>query len=154
MASLHDIDMNNVEAEAPRVALPAGEYQAVITDSDYKTPKSGGAPYLELTLSVVDPAYKGRKLWDRLNLKHAKPEVVAMAKQRLKAIQDAIGLAKVSDSVQMHNRQLTVVVAETEYNGKPSNEVKGYAVKRSSGQPMTQTSYPAPTAGQMANPFG
>ena len=73
--------------------------------------------------------------------------------QRLKAIMDAVGVARVSDSQQLHNRQLTVTLDVREYDGKLSNEVKGYAVKRSSGQPMTQTSYPAP-AGQMANPFG
>ena len=39
MASLHDIDMNNVEAEAVRGAVPAGEYQAIIVDSGDKTPK-------------------------------------------------------------------------------------------------------------------
>jgi hypothetical protein len=44
-------------------------------------------------------------------------------------------------------------VAQGEYNGKPTNEVKGYSPKRSSGQPMTQTSYAVPSAGP-ANPFG
>jgi hypothetical protein len=88
-----------------------------------------------------------------LNIRHAKPDVANIAKQRLKAIMDAVGLASISDSQQLHNRLLTVTVAQGEYNGKPTNEVKGYSPKRSSGQPMQQTSYPAPSAGP-ANPFG
>jgi len=119
MASLRGIDMSGVEAETPRGALPAGEYQAVITDSFNNN-----------------------------------AQAVSIAKQRLKAIQDSVGVPNPGDSVQLHNRLLTVTVDVREYEGRESNEVKGYAVKRSSGQPMTQTSYPAPTAGQMANPFG
>ena len=155
MANLSDLDMNNVQAESIRQALPAGDYQAVIVDSGMKTPKSGGAGMLELVLQVQNhPQFNGAKLWDRLNIRHAKPDVANIARQRLKAIMDAVGLASISDSQQLHNRQLTVTVAQSEYNGKPTNEVKGYSAKRSSGQPMTQTSYAAPTASNPANPWG
>jgi hypothetical protein len=146
--------MSGVEAETPRGALPAGEYQAVITDSELKPTKNGSGQFLELVLQVQDGPYKGRKIWDRLNLFNNNAQAVAIAKQRLKAIQDSVGVPNPGDSVQLHNRLLTVTVDVREYEGRESNEVKGYAVKRSSGQPMTQTSYPAPTAGQMANPFG
>jgi hypothetical protein len=155
MANLSDLDMSNVQAESVRQALPAGDYQAVIVDSGMKVPKSGGAAMLELVLQVQGhPQFNGAKLWDRLNIRHAKPDVANIAKQRLKAIMDAVGLASVSDSQQLHNRQLTVTVAQSEYNGKPTNEVKGYSPKRSSGQPMTQTSYAASAANNPANPWG
>jgi hypothetical protein len=154
MANLSDLDMSNVQAESVRQALPAGDYQAVIVDSGMKTPKSGGAAMLELVLQVQGhPQFNGAKLWDRLNIRHAKPDVANIAKQRLKAIMEAVGLANISDSQQLHNRQLTVTVAQSEYNGKPTNEVKGYSPKRATGQPMTQTSYAAPSAGS-ANPWG
>jgi len=154
MANLSDLDMNNVQAETVRQALPAGDYPAVIVETNMKPPKAGGAAMLELVLQVQGhPQFTGAKLWDRLNIRHAKPDVANIAKQRLKAIMDAVGLASISDSQQLHNRLLTVTVAQGEYNGKPTNEVKGYSPKRSSGQPMTQTSYAAPSAGP-ANPFG
>ena len=146
--------MSGVEAETPRGALPAGEYQVIITDSELKPTKSVSGEFLELVLQVQDGPYKGRKIWDRLNLFNSNAQAVLIAKQRLKAIQDSVGVPNPGDSVQLHNRLLTVTVDVREYEGRESNEVKGYAVKRSSGQPMTQTSYPAPTAGQMANPFG
>ena len=34
MANLSDLDMNNVQAETVRQALPAGEYPAVIVESE------------------------------------------------------------------------------------------------------------------------
>ena len=155
MANLSDLDMSNVQAKPARKTMPAGDYQAVIVESEMKVPKSGGAPMLALTLKVQnDPEYNGNTLWDNLCIRHAKPEVVAIAKQRLKQIMDAVGLASISDSQQLHNRLLTVSVAvKPTDDGRLSNEVKGYSPKRSSGQALTQTSYAAPSAGP-ANPFG
>ena len=155
MANLSDLDMNNVQAESIRQALPAGDYPAVIVESGMKVPKSGGAAMLELVLQVQGhPQFNGAKLWDRLNIRHAKLDVANIAKQRLKAIMDAVGLASISDSQQLHNRLLTVSVAvKPTDDGRLSNEVKGYSPKRSSGQALTQTSYAAPSAGP-ANPFG
>ncbi len=83
MASLNGIDMNGVEAETPRGALPPGDYQAVITDSELKPTKNGGGQYLELVLQVQEGPYKGRKVWDRLNLFNSNQTAVVIAKQRL-----------------------------------------------------------------------
>ena len=156
MANLSDLDMNNVQARPVRRLLPEGDYQAVIVDSKMKAPKSpkpGNGDMLELTLEVQGhPQFNGTKLWDNLCIRHA-GTAGQIAKQRLKAIMDALGLPKITDSQQLHNRLLTVTVAHGEYNGEPTNEVKGYSPKRLSDQPMTQTSYPAPSAGP-ANPFG
>ena len=153
MANLSDLDMNNVQAQPVRRLLPEGDYQAVIVESGMKIPKSGGAAMLELVLQVQGhPQFSGAKLWDNLCIRHA-GTAGQIAKQRLKAIMDAVGLASISDSQQLHNRLLTVTVAHGEYNGEPTNEVKGYSAKRSGGQPLTQTSYAAPSAGP-ANPFG
>ena len=150
MASLKGIDMNGVEAETPRGALPPGDYQAVITDSELKPTKNGGGQYLELVLQVQEGPYKGRKVWDRLNLFNSNQTAVVIAKQRLKAIYDATGIQNPGDSQQLHNRLLTMTVDVREYEGRESNEVKGYAAKRASGQPVAQQ----PAAASMANPFG
>jgi len=154
MANLSDLDMNNVQAQPVRRLLPEGDYQAVIVESGMKIPKSGGAAMLELVLQVQGhPQFSGAKLWDNLCIRHA-GTAGQIAKQRLKAIMDAVGLASISDSQQLHNRLLTVTVAHGEYNGEPTNKVKGYSPKRLSDQPMTQTSYAAPTASNPANPWG
>ena len=153
MANLSDLDMNNVQAQPVRRLLPEGDYQAVISESEMKPPKSGGPAMLALTLKVQNhPEYNGSTLWDNLCVRHA-GTAGTIAKQRLKAIMDALGLASISDSQQLHNRLLTVTVVHREHEGEMKAQVKGYSPKRSSGQPMTQTSYAAPSAGP-ANPFG
>ena len=153
MANLSDLDLANVEAAPARRLLPIGEYQAVISESEMKPPKSGGPYMLVLTLKVQNhPEYNGSMLWDNLCVRHA-GTTGTIAKQRLKAIMDALGLASVSESQQLHDRLLTVTVVHREHDGEMKAQVKGYSPKRSGGQPMTQTSYPAPSAGP-ANPFG
>jgi len=156
MANLSDLDMNNVQAQSVRRLLPEGDYPAVIVESKMKAPKSpkpGNGDMLELTLEVQQhPQFNGAKLWDNLCIRHA-GTAGTIAKQRLKAIMDAVGLASVSESQQLHDRLLTVTVVHREHDGEMKAQVKGYSPKRSSGQPMQQTSYPAPSAGP-ANPFG
>jgi hypothetical protein len=156
MANLSDLDMSNVQAQPVRRLLPEGDYQAVIVESKMKAPKSpkpGNGDMLELTLEVQGhPQFNGAKLWDNLCIRHA-GTAGTIAKARLKAIMDAVGLATVSQSEQLHNRLLTVTVIHREHEGEMKAQVKGYSPKRSSGQPMTQTSYAAPSAGP-ANPFG
>ena len=153
MANLSDLDLGNVEAAPARRLLPIGEYQAVISESEMKSPKSGGPAMLALTLKVQNhPEYNGSTLWDNLCVRHA-GTAGTIAKQRLKAIMDALGLASISDSQQLHNRLLTVTVVHREHEGEMKAQVKGYSPKRSGGQPLTQTSYAVPSAGP-ANPFG
>ena len=156
MANLSDLDMNNVQAQPVRRLLPEGDYQAVIVDSKMKAPKNpkpGNGDMLELTLEVqVHPQFSGAKLWDNLCIRHA-GTAGTIALQRLKAIMDALGLSRISKSEELHNRSLTVTVVHREHEGEMKSQVKGYSPKRSSGQPMTQTSYAAPSAGP-ANPFG
>lgn len=158
MGDLSDLDMRDVQAESVRQALPPGDYQAVVIDVQMKSPKAGGAPMLELVLQVQrdpHPQFANAKLWDRLNLRHTNPDVANIAKRRLKAIMDAVGLAEIRDSKQLLNRSLTVTVVASEYNGKPTNDVKGYSPKRTGGQSLTQTTYAAPQAATgPANPFG
>ena len=156
MANLSDLDMNNVQAQPVRRLLPEGDYQAVIVESKTKAPKNpkpGNGDMLELTLEVQGhPQFSGAKLWDNLCIRHA-GTAGTIALQRLKAIMDAFGLSKITNSQELHNRLLTVTVVHREHDGEMKAQVKGYSPKRSGGQPMTQTSYAAPSAGP-ANPFG
>ena len=157
MANLADLDLANEEAAPARRLLPIGDYQAVIVESKMKAPKSpkpGNGDMLELTLEVQGhPQFNGAKLWDNLCIRHA-GTAGTIAKARLKAIMDAFGLPKITDSQQLHNRLLTVTVVHREHEGEMKAQVKGYSPKSSSGQPLQQTSYAAPTASNPANPWG
>jgi len=154
MANLSDLDLANVEAAPARRLLPIGEYQATVIDSEMKAPKSGGNPMLVLTLQIQQPAeYSGMKVWDNLSIKHTNPDWANIAKRQLKALMAAVGKPNTTNSVELHDQLFTVTIGHREEKGQTYPQVKGYSPKRSSGQPMTQTSYPAPSAGP-ANPFG
>lgn len=108
--------------------LPAGEYAVIITESHLKPTKVGTGQYLELHLTVLDGPFKGRLLFDRLNLIHPNPQAVDIAQRALSQICHAVGQLQVSDSSQLHGKPLRARVkyraAEGVYDA--TNEVAGY----------------------------
>lgn len=120
-------DANSVSPDAVFEPLPAGDYLAVIVDSDMKGTKNGAGSYLELVLQVIEGNYANRQIWDRLTLVHPNSKTVEIAQRRLSAICHAVGMLQITDSAQLHNRPMTVrvkVINDAEYGLK--NEVTGY----------------------------
>jgi hypothetical protein len=140
-----DFDATQHEPSADFSALPAGKYQVVIIESEMKKTKAGNGEYLQLTMQVVDGEYKGRKLWDRLNIRNANQTAQKIALERLSAICRAVGTMKPKDSVELHNLPLIATVAQRPgQDGTPQNEIKGY-----SGKPQV-----APQAQNNTPPWG
>lgn len=129
MADLNGFDATNVEPSAGFDPLPAGKYVAAITTSEMKPTKNGKGEYLLLEMEVLEGPFKGRKLWDRLTLKHPNTQTVEIARGRLSAICRAVNVLRPRDSIELHNLPLVVSVGikTREDNGEPTNTVKGYA---------------------------
>jgi hypothetical protein len=129
MADLNGFDANNVEPNAGFDPLPTGKYVAAITASEMKTTKNGKGEYLQLEMEVLEGAFKGRKVWDRLTLKHPNTQTVEIARGTLSAICRAVNVLRPRDSIELHNLPLVVSVAikNREDTGEPTNTVKGYA---------------------------
>ena len=103
----------NASEVAPSVgfeAIPAGKYQAVITDSEMRQNKSGTGEYLQLEFEIIKGEYKNRKLWARLNLNNPNPDAVRIARADLSAICHAVNIIQVSDSIELHNLPMTITV--------------------------------------------
>lgn len=137
MADLNGFDATNVEPNAGFDPIPAGKYVAAITASAMKPTKNGKGEYLELEMEVLEGPFKGRKLWDRLTLKHTNTQTVEIAKGTLSAICRAVNVLRPRDSVELHNLPLVVSVAiknreDPPHIGEPTNTIKGYA-KRDTG---------------------
>jgi hypothetical protein len=137
MADLNGFNAHDVEPNAGFDPIPAGKYLAVITATVMKPTKNGKGEYLELELEVVEGPYKGRKVWDRLTLKHPNEQTVQIARGTLSAICHAIGVMKPKDSIELHNLPLVVSVAlkKREDTGEPTNVIKGYAKREASAPP-------------------
>jgi hypothetical protein len=110
--------------------LPQGDYPAVITATEWKSPKDNptGTKYLQLSIEVIDGEYKGRKLTDRLNLNHANDMTRKIAKGTLASILDAVGLVAINNTAEICNKPMMVFVKIKPAQGQygESNEVKGY----------------------------
>jgi hypothetical protein len=133
MANLRGFDANQVEPSQSLDPLPAAQYLAVITDSEFKSTKANTGSYLQLTFEVIEGAYKGRKLWARLNLDNPNAQAVAIAKAELSAICRAVGVLAPNDSTELHNLPLVIKVGCKKRNdtGEITNEIKGYSKKES-----------------------
>lgn len=140
MAHLNGFDAHEVEPNVGFDPIPARKYLAVISSSEMKPTKAGTGEYLELELEVIEGQYKGRKLWDRLTLKHPNDLTVQIAKGTLSSICRAVGVMKPNDSVELHNLPMTISVGckKREDNGELTNVIKGYAKR--------ETSAPRPVA--------
>lgn len=128
-----NFDSTNVPVAAALDPIPAGWYVCAMTASEMKPTNTPGGMYLEAEYTVLDGDYKGRKVFDRLNLQNANPVAVEIAYKQLSAICHATGVIQVANSEQLHNRPLMVKVSmRPAGQGKDgnmyeaNNEVKGY----------------------------
>lgn len=126
MVDLSGFNADKVAPNAPREVIPAGEYVAIIKDSEKKETKAQDGHFIKLTLQVIDGPYKNRSVFDNLNLWNKSDQAVQIAQSTLSAICHAVGVKQPKDSSQLHNKPLCVSVKTRMYNGEPQNEVVGY----------------------------
>ena len=91
--------------------LPVGDYLVVISASEKKPTKTGMGEYLQLTYDVIDGEYKGRKLFDRLNIRNENETAQAIAQASLSAICHVTGVPRPKDSEELHDKPFIVRVA-------------------------------------------
>lgn len=146
MAQITPFDATQVSPENQFTPVPNGDYPVVITESEVKPTKDGTGQYLQLTLEVIDGHYKGRKIWDRLNLWNKNSTAVEIAQRALSQICHAIGVLQVQDTVMLHNKPLIATLAVRAAGGgyDESNDVKGYKAYSSGPAPVAPAA-PAPT---------
>ena len=156
MATLN-MNMTNVAPSQAFTPLPAGDYQAIITESETKATKDGQGQYLQLKLQIQGGEFAGRVLFDRLNLWNNNQQAQEIAQRALSAICHAVGILQVGDSQELHNRPLiaTVKVRPASGNYEANNEIKGYKAAQLSAAPafMPPQAQAAPAANAPAG-FG
>lgn len=121
----------NAAAVEPAVSmepLPAGDYVAVIVDSDMKMTKKGDGQYLDLAFQVADGPFKGRYVWAKLNIENPNEVSQRIGQAELSAICHAVNVMQPRNSEDLHNRPMVIRVKYVPENGNYSakNEIKGY----------------------------
>lgn len=145
MATLN-FDAQHIDPTPRFDPIPAGDYPVIITDSETKLTKDGTGQYLQLKLEIQDGEFRGRILFDRLNLWNNNAQAKEIANRQLSQICHAIGVIQVADSQQLHLKPLIASVKLRPASGgyEASNDIKGY--KSGAGAPVTQQPFAAPRA--------
>jgi hypothetical protein len=141
---LSQYDLENVP-DASFDPIPDGEYLAAIVESEDKKTKDERGSYLQLKIEILEGEYKGRILWERLNLKNANELARKIAASTLKSICRAIGNMAPRDSVELHDVPFLLRVGHEKRtdNGDLTNRIKGYR-SRSEAKAMAPTPDVAP----------
>lgn len=127
--------------------LPKGDYLSMAIASELKPNSKRTGDYLQITFEVIDGPYKGRKVWDRLNIRNANKTAEKIAMEQLNALCLATGVMHLQDSEQLHNIPVTIKVdIEAGKDGyDDQNRVKGY-VAAGGAQPQAQAAAPRAAA--------
>jgi hypothetical protein len=150
MSTVLNFDATGVDITNHFDALPAGEYVVIITDSVKRATKAGDGEYLELTLEVQGDHFRGRKLWDRLNLWNPSAKAVEIAQRQLAQIAHAVGVLQVPTAEVLHHKPLVAIVRVRDGQNGPQNEVKGYKGLGQAPVAQAASNPVAPRAGGVA----
>jgi len=143
-----NFDASQVAPQASTGPLPAGVYLAHIVESDVQPLKSGNGEGLKLTFEIIDGQFKGRKVWENLNIRHTSEDTQRIAQSQLSALCHAVNVIKLMDTAALHFKpvRINVTVREAVGQYKASNNIKGYeAVGGGISAPATAPT-PAPVA--------
>jgi len=143
-----NFDASQIAPQASTGPLPAGVYLAHIVESDVQPLKSGNGEGLKLTFEIIDGQFKGRKVWENLNIRHTSEDTQRIAQSQLSALCHAVNVIKLMDTAALHFKpvRINVTVREAVGQYKASNNIKGYeAVGAGISAPATAPT-PAPVA--------
>ncbi len=138
-------DSNQHEDMASFEPIPADEYQMQITNSDLKVTSKKDGKYVKLEFTVMAGEFKGRKVWQNLNIINPSSQAVEIAQKELATICRACGKAQIQDTQELHGIPMFVKIGIKPPKGDypAGNKINGY--KSAGTAPKS-----APTTGKTA----
>lgn len=123
--------------------LPEGVYDVEIDRAEEKPTKSAGGLGLSLGLKVSEGSYKGRMLFDWINLKNNNPTAELIGQKQLRKLFKALGVDAITPP-QMVGRKLSVrTKIGKNVQGDPDTKIKGYLAPGGAAQEQAKASKPA-----------
>ncbi len=152
MASIN-FDASQVAPKSSFAPIPAGVYLAHITESDVVPLKSGNGMALKMTFEILDGQFKGRKIWENLNIQHTNPDTQKYAQSDLSAICHATGNIKLNETSALHFKPVKIKVTIRPASGgyDEGNAIKGYE-SATGAKPAVFSAPAAPAANAPAAP--
>ena len=141
MASLSDLGLKDVKADAGFEVIPAGEYAAIVAKSEMKPTKDGTGQRLNLTLQILSGQYQNRIVFDGLNVKNKSAQAEQIGRSQLKALCVAVNVLDPKTSEELHGKPFTLKVKiGKDQNLNPRNEVAGYKARLNTAPPAAEKS--------------
>lgn len=108
--------------------LPEGDYTGVIDESDIGSNSKNTGQVLSLTWVLTSEGYKGRKVWQRINISHTSAKAQEIGQRELANVKRATGFIGIlADTLQLHNKpaglRLKIELPEAGSQYKPKNVV-------------------------------
>jgi hypothetical protein len=122
-------DANAPENQRKNFVVPAGEYTAIMVESEKKPTNAGDGFYLNTKWQIVSGEFQNRMVFQKYNLWLAaeKTTAIQIARGQFSECCRAVGVATPKDSSELHNRPVTIklkVKKDDQYGD--SNEIIGY----------------------------
>jgi hypothetical protein len=153
MSTQLNFDATTVEPLQPMTALPKDRYNVMISDSEMKTTKAGDGEYLQLEFTVLDGPMANRKVWSRLNLRNQNATTEDISRRELAAICHAVGVMRVADSADLHDKPLLIdVIVEKGKDGGENNRIKAYLATEGAAPVTAKTAAKPAAAAKTAAP--
>jgi hypothetical protein len=110
--------------------------------------KSGNGEGLKLTFEIIDGQFKGRKVYENLNIRHSNEDTQRIAQSQLSALCHAVNVIKLMDTAALHFKPVRINVTVREAQGiyKASNNIKGYEAAGGGISAPATAPTPAPVA--------
>lgn len=125
MSEAFSFNARSVDPSTPREdgPIPAGWYRMWIVASEISPTKKGNGKRLELELDVIDGMYKGRKVWEGLNIQNPSAQAQEIALRDLSAICHATGVLTITTPAQLHRKPMLVKVGVEKREGYKDRNV-------------------------------
>ena len=155
-------EFNIQEQEAENVnnfeVLPAGDYEAVITESELKTTQKGDGKYIALKIQIISGDHSDRVLFANLNVVNPNPVAERIGRAELAAASIATTGGMVTDTAEMHDKPFICRI-KVDKKDPTRNEVKGFMAIKEQAAPAAAAApkaaaapTAAPTAAKPAAP--
>jgi len=109
--------------------LPDGWYRLKVTEADLRENSQRTGTYIKLRFDVLGPTHQGRVLFSNITNEHATSrKAEAIGRDQLDVLCKAGGIALLDDTDLLLGITVEGRVAQSEYQGKAGNEIKGYRV--------------------------
>lgn len=127
--------------------LPAGWYDATISEAEVCITKSGSGQYVKLRLDIFGPTHEGRCVFSNININNHNPKAEEIGRKQLGAIMRALGLSRVKDTDQLigGNLKIKVGISPAKDGYEASNQVKAFKSPDGSQPPAVNQQQPPQT---------